>query len=73
MLYGVPDGLDLNDPQASLKPDGTDSIMDKDSRVSMMLQETTRIFEAYAGAVAAQPNLGHIALFRWIVDLVNVQ
>ncbi|KAI0738246.1 hypothetical protein C8Q80DRAFT_1113913 [Daedaleopsis nitida] len=50
MIYGVPAGVDLNDPL-----------------------ETAHIFEAYAGAVVAQANLGHVALFRWIADLVNVQ
>ncbi|TFK86612.1 hypothetical protein K466DRAFT_587092 [Polyporus arcularius HHB13444] len=33
--------------------------------------ETQKIFEAYAGAVVAQPTLGPPALFAWIQLLVN--
>ncbi|KAI0738254.1 hypothetical protein C8Q80DRAFT_1114011 [Daedaleopsis nitida] len=34
-------------------------------------EETRRIFEAYAGAVVAQKDLGVDVLFKWIADLVN--
>ncbi|KAI0755498.1 hypothetical protein C8Q74DRAFT_1221938 [Fomes fomentarius] len=36
-------------------------------------EETLWIFEAYAGAVVAEPKLGQPALFKWIADLVNLQ